>query len=274
MIDRILFPVDFSPSCASMALFVQRAATLFRSSVTLLHVCDLMSHNGFELYVRSPQEIAETHLCVAQGELESFLASEFPQATCRRILRSGDAAPEIMDVARTEDIDFIVMPTHAGQFRRLVLGSTTAKVLAQAHCPVLTTKHAETIVPAPLEHRVWVCAVSLTCDSERILAFASRAAATAGAKLSVIHVIDTYDPFEAVEKSARRRMEKLFQKVGWEGEFKIVVGSRKQALLEAARACDADLIVIGRTLGSGPFDQIQSLSYELIRDSPCPVVSV
>ena len=227
MIDRILFPVDFSPSCASMAPFVQRAATLFRSSVTLLHVCDLMSHNGFELYVRSPQEIAETHLCVAQNDLESFLASEFPQATCRRILRSGDAAAEIMDVARTEDIDLIIMPTHAGQFRRLVLGSTTAKVLAQAQCPVLTTKHAETIAPAPLEHRVWVCAVSLTCDSERILAFASRAAATAGAKLSVIHVIDAHDPIEEVEKSARRRMEKLFQKVGWEGEFQDRRGFKK-----------------------------------------------
>jgi nucleotide-binding universal stress UspA family protein len=69
-------------------------------------------------------------------------------------------------------------------------------------------------------------------------------------------------------------MEKLFQKVGWEGDFKIAVGSRKQALLETARTCDADLVVIGRTLGSGPFNQVQSLSYELIRDSPCPVVSV
>ena len=69
-------------------------------------------------------------------------------------------------------------------------------------------------------------------------------------------------------------MAKLVQKVGWEGELKTAVGSRKQALLEAARTSDADLIVIGRTLGSGPFDQIQGLSYELIRDSPCPVVSV
>ena len=274
MIDRVLFPVDFSPSCASMAPFVQRAATLFRSSVTLLHVCDLMSHDGFELYVRSPQEIAETHLCVAQDELESFLAREFPQATSRRILRSGDAAAEIADVARTEDIDLIVMPTHAGQFRRLILGSTTAKVLGQVHCPVLTTKHAEAIVQGPLGHRVWICAVSLTCDSERILAFASQAASTVGAKLSIIHVIDAHETSEAVEKSARRRMESLFEKVGWEVELKIAVGSGKQALLEAAQTCDADLIVIGRTLRSGPFDQIQGLSYELIRDSPCPVVSV
>lgn len=274
VIDRILFPIDFSPSCAAMALFVQRAAKLFRSSVTLLHVCDLMSHNGFELSVCSPQEIAETHLCVAQDQLQSFLASEFPRATCRRILRSGDAAPEIIDVARTEDIDLIVIPTHAGQFRRLVLGSTMANVLTHAHCPVLTTKHAETIVPGPLEHRAWLCAVSLTCDSERVLAFASRAAATVRAKLSVIHVIDAHDPRDTVKKSAQRRMEKLFEKVGWEGEFKIAVGSRKQALLEAARSFDADLIVIGRTLGSDPFDQLHGLSYELIRDSPCPVVSV
>ena len=257
-----------------MAPFVQKAATLFRSSVTLLHVCDLMSHDGFELYVRSPQEIAETHLCVAQNELESFLASEFPQATCRRILRSGDAAAEIVDVAKTEDIDLIIMPTHAGQFRRLVLGSTTAKVLGQVDCPVLTTKHPETIVPAPLDHRLWLCAVSLSCDSERVLAFASRAAATAGANLSVIHVIDAHDPIQTMEKSARRRMEKLAQKVGWEGELKIAVGSKKQALREAAQACDADLMVIGRALGSGPFDQIRGLSYELVRDSPCPVVSV
>jgi len=274
MINRILFPVDFSPSCASMAPFVQRAATLFRSSITLLHVCDLTSHNGFELYVRSPQEIAENHLCVAQDELDSFLAPEFPQHSCRRILRSGDAAAEIVDVATTEDIDLIVMPTHAGQFRRLVLGSTTAKVLGQVHCPVLTTKHAETIVPGPLEHRVWLCAVGLTSDSERVLHFASRAAATVGAKLSIIHVVDAHHPDEADEKSAQRRIERLIQKVGWEGEFKIAGGPRKQALLEAARTCGADLIVIGRALGSGPLDQIQSLSYELIRDSPCPVVSV
>lgn len=274
MIDRILFPVDFSPSCASMATFVQRAATLFGSSVTLLHVCDLMSHNGFELSVRSPQEIAETHLCVAQDELDSFLASEFPQATCRRTLRSGDVAAEIVDVARKEEIDLIVMPTHAGQFRRLVLGSTTAKVLAQVDCPVLTTKHAETIVPGPLGHRVWLCAVNLSCDSERVLAFASRAARIVGAKLIVTHVLDGHDCIETAEKSARSRMAQLFEIVGWQGEVNIAVGSTKEALLAAAGSCDADLIVIGRTPGQDPFDPIRSLSYELIRDAPCPVVSI
>jgi hypothetical protein len=42
------------------------------------------------------------------------------------------------------------MPTHTGTFRRMLLGSTTAKVLNDADCLVLTSTHAETIAPRPL----------------------------------------------------------------------------------------------------------------------------
>src|SRR5258705_2440130 len=52
MIQKILFPVDFSPSCAAMAAYVERAAAIFGAQVTIIHVCDLSSHNGFELYAR------------------------------------------------------------------------------------------------------------------------------------------------------------------------------------------------------------------------------
>ncbi len=36
-----------------------------------------------------------------------------------------------------------------------------AKVLNYTDGPVLTTEHAETIVPRSLEHRKWVCAIGL-----------------------------------------------------------------------------------------------------------------
>ena len=112
---------------------------------TLLHVCDLISHNDSTVCALTT-EIAELICALPKTTSSRSWPRRLPQTTCRRILRSRDAAPEIIDVpARTEDIDLIVMPTHVGQFRRLVLGSTTAKALAQVHCPVLTTKHAETI---------------------------------------------------------------------------------------------------------------------------------
>ena len=272
MIDTILFPVDFSPSCAAMATYVRRAADLFGSRVTLVHVCDLASHNAFEIYVRSPLEIAEEHQCVARQELDSFLESEFPTAKCSRILRSGEAAEQIAEVARTGGFDLIVMPTHAGRFRRMLLGSTTAKVLNDADCPVLTTEHTQTAIPKPLEHCVWVCALGLSPDSERTLRVASSAAAEVRAQLSMIHVIPGGAP--AGERDARRRLDELQKTVGSEATVLVVNGPVKEALLDAVRRSDADVLMIGRRPRSGALGRMGDLTYSLVRDSPCPVLSL
>ena len=53
----------------------------------------------------------------------------------------------VAELARIGGFDLIIMPTHAGRFRRMLLGSTTAKVLNDADCPVMTTQHAEAVIP-------------------------------------------------------------------------------------------------------------------------------
>jgi nucleotide-binding universal stress UspA family protein len=184
------------------------------------------------------------------------------------MLRSGEAAAQIAEVARTGGFDLIVMPTHAGRFRRMLLGSTTAKVLNDADCLVLTTEHAETKFPRPLEHRVWVCAIGMSPDSERVVRLASRAAVAAGAKLSLIHAV--HDG----ENDARRRLQKLQQTVGSQAAVHIAVGPVKEALLDAAREAAADALIIGRTPRSGALGRMRDLTYSLIRDSPFPVLSV
>jgi nucleotide-binding universal stress UspA family protein len=52
MLENILFPVDFSPSCVAMAAFVKRSAALFGAKVSMMYVVDPASHSGFELYLR------------------------------------------------------------------------------------------------------------------------------------------------------------------------------------------------------------------------------
>src|ERR1700758_1341776 len=126
LITNILFPVDFSPSCIAMAPYVKRTAALFGAKVTLVHVFDPASYDGFELFLRPSREIAEEHEEVARDRLRSFLKDEFPASD--RILTSGESAAEIARVAK-KGFDVIIMPTHAGTFRRMLLGSTTAKVL-------------------------------------------------------------------------------------------------------------------------------------------------
>jgi len=287
LIQNILFPVDFSPSCIAMAGYVQRAAALFSSArVTLLHVVDLASHNGFELYLRPTPEISDEHYNLACERLKSFLATEFPVATSPRILVSGDAATQIAKTARDGKFDLIVMPTHSGVFRQTLLGSTTAKVLDDADCPVLTSRHAETHAPHPIEHREWVCAIGLSRDSERVLRFATRAAGESNAHLTLLHAVQGQDPklpiklhLEAELHSAEKHLaaeslQQLLQSVGSNATARIAIGSVKDALLQAAHQSRADVLIIGRRPRSGTYGRLRDLTYAMIRDSPFPVLSV
>jgi len=285
-IQNILFPVDFSASCVAMAALVKRAAALVGARVTLVHVFDLYSHDAFQLYVRPLSEVAEEQKNLARDKLDSFLKSEFPIAECPRILSSGDAAKHIVQLAKTGGFDLIVMPTHAGLFRRTLLGSTTAKVLNDADCPVLTTQHAETISPRPLEHREWVCAIGLDSDSQRVLQYASQAAESVHANLTLVHVIpasgpdlavqlDLQEPLQSAKKEAAgRRIKELQRAASSHAPVSIAVGPIRDMLTDAARRLRADVLVIGRSPASGVMGRLRDLSYAIARDAPCPVLSV
>ncbi len=286
MIQNILFPVDFSPSCVAMAAYVKRTAVIFGARVVLVHVFDIYSHDAFQLYVRPLSEVAEEQQNVARDKLDSFLKSEFPVGESPRVLLSGDAAAQITQLARKNEFDLIVMPTHAGLFRRTLLGSTTAKVLNHADCPVLTTQHAETISPRQLEHREWVCAIGLDSDSHRVLRYASQAAESVHANLTLVHVIATSPPelrvgldleerlLSAKKEAASRRIEELQAAAGSRALVRIASGSIKHELTEQARRLRADVLVIGRSPQSGAQGRLRDLSYAVARDAPCPVLSV
>jgi nucleotide-binding universal stress UspA family protein len=285
-IQNILFPVDFSPSSVAMAAYVKRAAAIFSAKVTLVHVFDLYSHDAFQLYVRPLSEVAEEQENLARTKLDSFLKSEFPIAECSRILLSGDAAKQIVHLARANKFDLIIMPTHAGVFRRTLLGSTTAKVLNDADCPVLTTQHAETISPRQLEHREWVCAIDLNADSQRVLRYASQAAEAVQAHLTLVHVmspsgsdlpvqLDLDEHLRSEKKTAAsHRIEELQSAAGSHALVHIAIGPIKDALTEAARRLRADVLAIGRSPQPGALGRLRDLSYAITRDAPCPVLSV
>src|SRR3984885_3169719 len=203
-----------------------RAAALLEARVSLVHVVEPTGYNGLQLYVRPISEVLEEHLDIGRQRLDSFLTTEFPVAQCPRILTSGDAATEIARVAREDRFDLIIMPTHSGIFRPMLLAQTPAKVINDADCPVLTSRHAQTIAPRPLEHREWLCAVGLSSNSESVLRYASKVAAQAHGKLSIIHAVqagdtdlpiqlDLREEIRSVERQeANRRIADLQQKIG------------------------------------------------------------
>ena len=175
---------------------------------------------------------------------------------------------------------------HGGPIRQMLLGSTTAKVINDADCLVMTSRHAQTIAPRPLEHRQWLCAIGLSSNSERVLRYASQAAAQARSKLSIIHAVQTGEMTLSMEESleervnstamqeASRRIADLQRLVGMEAPVRIAVGSVKEALLEAALESDADVLIIGRNHHPGSHGRMRDLTYAMVRDSPFPVLCV
>jgi nucleotide-binding universal stress UspA family protein len=177
------------------------------------------------------------------------------------------------------------MPTHAGMFRRMLLGSTTAKVLTDVDCLVFTTQHAESISPRPLEHKEYVCAIGLQKDSERVLGLVNHVAEAVHANLTVIDVVPS-SPTDCVsnlismigpsrENDPRRcAKSRNYRERLDRARVRTVIGPLKGSLILAARQLCADVLIIGRSPQSGSQGRMRDLTYAVVRDAPCPVLSV
>ena len=147
LFKTILVPVDFSP-CSDEAFRVAcHMAQLCGASVQVLHVIDTGALAAFHrlglLAVPSdaaPQRRRLRHharLKVRQL-LESKAAEE---VTVTRLIVEGAPFVEIAKVARTGDIDLVVMGSYGGRsgsVDKIFFGSTAEKVVRTAGCPVLT----------------------------------------------------------------------------------------------------------------------------------------
>src|SRR5947209_1034605 len=147
----VLFPVDFSDRCRGGGRLVEIFAGHFDAEITMLHVVEPPTCS----------DIAIDNTPVAQRELEAYLAGEMKPFQVRRVLTHGDATLRITDYANSGRFDLVIMPTHGyGGFRRLVLGSVTARVLDHVNCPVCTGAHMESVPPLEnIEIRNVLCAI-------------------------------------------------------------------------------------------------------------------
>jgi nucleotide-binding universal stress UspA family protein len=271
-IEKILFPIDFSESTRAMAPFADRAAALFGAQITLVHVIDpraLDLSEQMELAIRPMREVLEDHRATQTERLENF--SNLPALKkAPRLLLEGDPSAVITSFARDHNFDLIVMATHSGRFHQRLLGSTTARVINEAVCPVLTNRHAEEVQARPLGHKRWLCAVSLDETSERILEQGRSVALQAAASISVIHVVDS----NSNELSASELLKKRLKDHGLDGQGKVATGAIRETLVRSVVAIEADLLIVGRAESDPDSGLMTDLTYAMIRDAPVPVLTL
>ena len=284
--QRILFPVDLSEECMRTAPFVKALADRFRSDVVLLHVFELPV-TMFGLPDNSTWPIAidiDGARAERQSQLASYLAGSFAGLNVIREMVDGDAAVEIVSYAEKRGVDLIMMPTHGyGPFRRLLLGSVTAKVLHDSHCAVWTSAHTlEPKAHPPDRCRRIVCAVDTDTTDSELLRWAAKFGVEQGAEVELVHVIEAGlpDQFDSATLAnflvpiAQETLAKMQAEAGTTFQVQVLVGKPGEAIHRVAVERQADLVIIGRGVIQKALGRLRSNAYSIIRESPCPVISI
>ena len=284
---RILFPVDFSDYCRAVVPCVKAMAARFGSELAILHVIDLP-----QPWLGSPEAAAWAALIDAdrlrlQGKVavDRFLAQEFDGMTVSAEVAEGDAAQQIAEFAQDQHVDLIMLPTHGyGPFRAVLLGSVTAKVLHDAHCPVWTGVHAVQMTAHPPDRwKHLLCAVDIDRRDVSVIKWAAEFAQEQKFELRLVHAVRGADPmakehdpslYQFLFDVAREEIAKLQQETGTNFEVCLLGGSVGRVVHRAAVGHDTDLIVIGRGTMQKPLGRLRSSAYSIIREAPCPVMSI
>ena len=198
----------------------------------------------------------------------------------------GDPTEEIVKMVRSWTPDLVMMPTYGlGFFRPPLLGSVTAKVLHDIDRPVWTAVHAENAPPLEKITLLKVlCAVDLGQRTASVLEWAASFAAQYEADLGLVHAAPIVEPppgrtldrnfADSLAAEARARLTALQAAAGARAMVFVNPGEPSKVVACAAKDFRADLVIIGRHGGSGPEGHLRHNAYAIIRESPCPVISI
>jgi nucleotide-binding universal stress UspA family protein len=290
MLEKILVPVDFSESSLVAVNSAAALARRFHSQITLLHVSELLVLHplngplGFGITSTEAERVE--HLGRCQKQLDAFGVRELVGIPVKRLLCCGDPGKLIVQRARDEKSDLILMPTHGrGTFRRFLLGSVTAKVLHDADCAVWTGAHlAETPAVTPADIHQVMCAVNFGPQSCTVVRWAAALSSELGANLTLIHAMlgnppslpdNMFQWHEEAYCGAEERLRRLVVDSGIQADVLVVGdGDIPKVLSAAAKDKQAGLLVIGRSCSGDMTRRLGTYIYSIICNAPCHVVSV
>ena len=142
--SRILVPVDFSEGSLGLVEYALQLARPFNAEIELIHVWQPPQYVAPDLLVAAPgwssQSLEQVAVEAASKELSNLVAKvKDPARPLKHRVVVGEAASTVLSVAEEGKHDLIIMGTHGRRgLPRLLLGSVAQKIVARAHCPVLT----------------------------------------------------------------------------------------------------------------------------------------
>ena len=156
-IEKVLAPIDFSEPAERALKIAFEIAARHGAMLQLVHVIEDFAN--FPSFYRSS---------LPEGDIRDILGPEVEkqlQALVRELSRGRSDAPPttvvplqgkssvaIVDYAESEESDLIVISTRGlTGLQRILVGSTTERVISLARCPVLAVKDPEEVLEGDVE---------------------------------------------------------------------------------------------------------------------------
>jgi len=296
-VRSVLIADDFSPASEKALRHGVAIAQQYRAKLYLTHV---VSSVGLD--IAGPDAIAQATTLASRDlrekERELLVSGVLKDMDHDVIIRQGNVWTELKAVIKEENIDLIVLGTHARTgLKRLVLGSVAEQIFRQACCRVLTVgpcSPPDAVLATNGTPRPVLFATDFSEASLKALPQAADLANQRRATLVLLHVVSLVDRLRGnswygpsdldrmkteAELASRKRLEE--SAVNLQGilppTYITAFGEPAEEILQAARKLSPEVLVMG--LGCRHYvDTIShfpwSTAYEVVSNAACPVLTV
>lgn len=147
-LQTVLVATDFSDAADIAIRYGRALAQKFDATIHVLHVADdisasAMATPGYVGDFGAYQESFEQECCAKVTATLSEADRAALRAKCV-VVTSSEPAQAILDYARTNTADLIIVGTHGhGGLGHLIMGSVAETIVRNAACPVLTVRPHE-----------------------------------------------------------------------------------------------------------------------------------
>jgi nucleotide-binding universal stress UspA family protein len=293
---------DESEEALNYAIFLAR---IFRSEITGVYVIEMHPRLLYD-YARDPdselyswvEQTAENHKerLISEAEISGIQGIAF-----RTAVSIGDPSEEIVKLARRKKADLIVLGVRGlGLIDKMLVGSTTLKVLRKSRIPVLSVRKRGR--GEAIELRNILVPLDIYDKEDSALDYAVDLAQAIKANISVVYAYRLFD-YAAIEEGKtpsginelgeealkffsselaarvegpRERLKRDGMEAGSEITTDLIEGKTPaMRIVEYANSKNTDLIVIN-THGRKGIKKIMmgSVTEKVVQESPCPVLAL
>jgi len=298
-IKSIVCPVDFSDFSARAYHHALSLAEHYRAKLVAQHTIEL-AHYPYADYAASAGDYEGFTRAMREGgkeQLREFVKKHAQGEIQPELVVSQGAAPDcILSFAKERKMDLIVMGTHGRRgLDRLMLGTTTDRVMRRSSCPVLAVSKTppEFLPPNSTldatareqQHHVHrlnriVYCTDFSENSERALNYAISATREYDAELTMLHVLERADAAgkEEIVAAAARQLDKLIppeERNRLKIKTEVRVGKSYEQIIQHAEDERIELVVMAvRGRGALNLAVFGSTTYRVMQLGPCPVLAV